>query len=68
MTQNLKIKACLKQNVMELDMIEKIYKNPGSNFHKQAGPHFFKNHGMNPANKIIQSQKMSLPWGLGTRN
>ena len=45
-----------------------LVKNPVSNFHKQAGPHFFKNHGMNPANKIIQSQKMSSPWGLGTRN
>ena len=30
MTQNLKIKAYLKQNVMELDMIEKIYRSQNS--------------------------------------
>ena len=79
-TQNLKIRAYLKQNFIELDMkkfpdpktltfglwglktslgqfgpkvfgrglIKPLVKNPGSNFHKQTGPHFFKNHGMNP--------------------
>ena len=79
-THNLKIRAYLKQNFIELDMkkfpdpktltfglwglknslgqfgpkvfgrglIKPLVKNPGSNFHKQAGPHFFKNHGMNP--------------------
>ena len=33
----------------------------------QTGPRFLKNHKINH-NKIMKSQKMSWPWGLGPKN
>ena len=80
MTQNLEIKAYLKQNVMELDQFRAIWtqslwqrtyqaisQEPWLQF-SQTRPHFFKNHGMNPIKLCNHKNVLTLGPGAQKLN